>query len=69
MDSNQFIKAPDGGITVLALKELLDTLIEQGKGDYKLAFDINEYDGIANQVSVCDDSHYLDYLNKTVIVG
>ncbi len=55
------------GLTVKELFEILDKLIENGKGDYKMKIDVNEYYVNLKEIQIIDESKS-DCENSTVSV-
>lgn len=47
----------DGGFTVKELYDILGKIINDGKGEYKIKIDMNEYYTNIKQINIVDDSN------------
>lgn len=47
----------DGGFTVKELYDILGKIINDGKGEYKMKIDMNEYYTNLKQINIVDDSN------------
>lgn len=53
-------RTKDKGITVQELHDVLGSIINEGKGDYKMMYDVNEYYNKVSIVQVIDEHHECD---------